>query len=268
MTKLNHFFALSILALFIIGCSTNEDQPIVFKSLTTSKGFNFIEETASIIIDGTEYSDADVSSNNSIVTITKLSETNYAIEASEAGNVTISVQLKNNDYRETKSIDLEFYEHGVKDFKVVEGIKLNIDKTGKILALLGEPDAKTLNFDASREFWYYFSEGVELVAIKATDIVTDAVVFPVPWSTTVNGVSVSGNVYPYDIANNWNISNGQLIMDEVIEKLGEPDSKFNSNTTGSRLKRYVYSSPNAGFRFYSDDLNDYSNKPVSYIVIY
>lgn len=272
MTKLNYIFSLSFILLLFTGCSKDDDAikdlEIVFNSLTTTKALNFIDETAIITIDGEEFREVIVTSNDSKAAITKISTTSYAIESSEAIELTINVQLKNNDFGETKSIDLEFYEHGIKDYKIVEGIELNVDKTEKILALLGEPEAKTLNSDESREFWFYFSEGFELVVIKATDIVTDAVVFPTPWDITINGISNIGSIYPYDIANNWNVSNSQLVMDEVIEKLGEPDGKFSSNTTGSKLRRYVYNNPNVSFRFYSDELNDYSNKPVSYIVIY
>jgi hypothetical protein len=49
----------------------------------------------------------------------------YEIKSSIATSANIKVELSNNSFKEFKNITLNFYEHGVKDYTTVEGIKVN-----------------------------------------------------------------------------------------------------------------------------------------------
>ncbi|WP_346881916.1 hypothetical protein [uncultured Algibacter sp.] len=273
MTKLNYSFVLTFIALFFIGCSSDDDSKqdlenklVIFKSLTTTKSLAFTEETITLDIDGENFTEILVSSNNPRVTITEVSSTTYTVKASEALNAIISVQLKNDTNIETESVTLDFFEHGVKDFKIVEGIEIDVDKTDKIIGLLGEPEGKADSTNGENEFWYYFSKGFSLWVRKSTGLVYDARVYGINWNRTIDDVEISGIGYPYEIGNSWNLPNAQLRMDDVISEFGDPISKFESSTPDSTLRWYVYN--DVVFFFFSDSIDNFAGRPVAYINVY
>lgn len=275
MFKLRHFCILSILVLFITGCSSNEDSdvvkkddPIIFTSLTASKKSSFIDEVITISIDATAYKDIVVTTNKFSVKATKISANSYEIESTEAIGVRVKVVLENNNSSETKSIDLDFYEHGVKDNVIVEGIEIDVDRSDKLLELFGEPDGKLDSTNGEDEFWYYFLRGLYFSLDKVTKRVGSAYLYSYDgWTRTINDVTFTGELYPYEIGNSKKIAGGQTKMDEIVDIFGEPDEKHKSSNTSSNLKWYVYYG-GVVFYFNSDSLDNYQGKPVNSMWVY
>ena len=56
--------------------------------------------------------------------------------------VKLYAELKNGSHTQFKYVDVNFYQHGILNFKTVEGITVNVDNSDKIVKLLGEPEAK------------------------------------------------------------------------------------------------------------------------------
>tara|TARA_R110002049_G_scaffold90686_2_gene227119 strand:+ start:43331 stop:44134 length:804 start_codon:yes stop_codon:yes gene_type:complete len=267
MVKWDYYFALPFVFLIFTACSKDDDSPIYFKDLTATKAFSFIEGTITITIDAQEFTDITTSSTNPKVMITEVNATTYTIGASEAATTTINVQLKNNGNTETKSIDLSFYEHGIKNFSVVEGIEISVDNADKIRTLMGEPEGKEDSASGEREYWYYFSKGFSFLINKTTTVADESRLYGIEWKRTLNGNEKLGNHYQHEISKPLIIANGQVQMDAIINKLGQPDEKHVSATTGSPLKWYVF---NEGVKlfFNSDSIDDYTGKAVLYIDIF
>lgn len=268
MKKANYFFALTIITLFFSACSKDDDaikdNPVVFKSLTASKEVSFIDESITLNIDGEEFTDVVITSSNPSITVSQVSSTTYTVSASKATKATISVQLKNNSYTEKESIALNFYEHGVIQYKFVEGIEIGVDKTDKIIALFGEPEAKEVPSTGNYDYWYYYSKGFSIVIHKTAKIAVDIRIYNEGWSRIMDDKIVNFSVYPYSIVGAWNFSTAPVNMDAIVNLLGQPLSKHESTT--DNLKWYVYK--DVVFFFFSDSIDDYIGKKVTFMDIY
>lgn len=268
MTKLNYLWAVFILAVFFTSCSKDDEgTPVIFTSLTATKAHSFIEDNITINIAGEEFMDVIVTSNNSSVTITELTNISYSIEASEAAVAVISVQLINESNTAIKDLVLSFNEHGVTDFSVVEGIEIGFDKSDKIMALFGDPEGKEDSSSGEREYWYYFSKGFSFLVNKSNTIAEESRLYGSDWKRTINSVELNGSHYSNEISDSMIIANGQVVMDTIINKLGQPDEKHTSTMAGSPLKWYIFNE-GAKIFFLSDSIDDYTGKTVLYVDIF
>lgn len=267
MIRLNYFFILPIVLLLFLGCSKDDEEEanlIVFKNLTASKELSFTDSLITINIDGSGYSESIVTSNSLVdVTITKVNKNTYTVKASKAGEVKINVEIKNGNYGETKSIFLSFYEHGIKNYKIIEGIEINVDKTDKVSALLGEPDLITSSSNKLYDVWYYLSKGFFFYIHKTSKIVAQSRVYGIDWGLKVNGKEEKGLHYPYEIGNSLKIANGQTLMDDAIKALGGIYKK----EEGSTRYYYLYER-GVVLYFSSNSIDEYVGKPVDYIDLY
>jgi uncharacterized protein (DUF736 family) len=263
----------SLLTLFIAtllstSCSSDDekDPAVVFTSLSANKTDVFIEEIIILNLEGSGFSDVTVASNNTSVKINKVTSTIYEISSTVATATNIYVSLSNNTYKEHKSITLNFCEHGVKDFNTVEGIKVNVDKSSKVLNLLGEPATKTNSPDGLSEYWRYTSKGLGIVVVKSSTTVEQIDILSSNYYYTNSAnTQVPYTNYPYEIGNGWKI-NSTTTMDMVVVKLGNPTLKSTTSATTNRA--YQYSTQRIVFRFYSDSEDNYIGKKIILASVY
>ena len=234
---------LFIATLLSTSCSSDEekDPAVVFTSLSANKTDVFIEDIIVLNLEGTGYTDATLATSNTSVKITKVSSTIYEISSTVAATTNIYVALSNNTYKEHKSITLNFWEHGIKDFNTAEGIRSRIDKSTKVLNLLGEPTKKTTSTSELIEFWDYPSKGLSIAITKSTSVVNNINIYSSNYYITLeNGTKLNYTNYPYEIGNGWKINNVNTTMDAVITKLGAATEKFSSTDPASTLRTYRF----------------------------
>lgn len=263
------FLTLSFAFFFFTSCSTDDKDPaIVFTSLEANKTQTYIESAITLNFSGTGYSDISVTSTNTAVKITKTSSTSYEISSTIATSANIVVALKNNSYNESKNITLNFYEHGIKNFNTVEGIKVDVDLSSKITTLLGEAENKTNSTDGLTEYWYYYTKGISFSITKLSSIVNQIDLYSSNYYY-VNSANTQTSYtnYPYEIGNSWKINNSTTTMDMIVTQLGIPNTKGTS-TTSSTNRYYQYSAQNIVFRFYSDSEDNYTGKKIIYFSVY
>ncbi|MFM9825675.1 hypothetical protein [Flavobacterium sp.] len=263
------FLPLCLVILLSISCSSdNKDPTILFTSLKANKEFVFTEDPIVLSIDGTGYTTISVTSTNPAISITKATSTSYEIKSTVATTAYIYVELTNNANKEFKYITLNFYEHGVKDYTTVEGIKVNYDGSAKVLALLGEPDKKLDSSTGTLEYWNYGSKGLNLTIIKSSSVVESISILSSNFIyTNSSNVQTNYTNYPYEIGNSWKINNSSTTMDMIVSKLGLPTIKGTS-TTSLTLRYYQYSTQKLIFRFYSDSEDNYTGKKIINFVVY
>lgn len=265
----NSILIVSLAAFFLASCSSDEKDPIVvFTSLDANKTDTFIEETITLNLAGTGYTDVSATSSNTTIKITKLASTIFEISSTKATSAAIYIELKNNTYHETKNITLNFYEHGVLDFNTVEGIKVNVDKTTKAISLFGEPINKTTSTDGLLEFWSYPAKGILLGIKKSTSIIDNINVYSSNYYILLeNNTKVYYTNYPYDIGYGWKINS--TIMDAVITKLGVPTNKYSSTTDPTAtLRTYRFTNQNMYLGFYGATEDDYIGKTIKSLFLY
>ncbi len=268
-----------IFAVFIFtSCSEDEAMlpPVELDNVELSSMTTYIEEPISITVKGSGYSSIDVKSvipSNALI-IEEVSKNIVEITATRAvkGRIYISLVNENGDLSETETFDVEFYEHGILDFKTIEGIEIDVDKKAKALALLGAPEGVLESSDGKYEFLYYFSKGFSLYVNKGTDVIFASRIYGISWSRNIDGVDVIGDEYPYSLSGIGNFTDQDgLNMDTVISSLGQPGSgrKYASTTQNSTLKWYVYDSLNnmgtVIFYFWADSLDAYQGERVPYL---
>ncbi len=258
---------LCLVALLSVSCSSDEekDPAVIFTSLEASKTDAFIEEKIILTLAGTGFTDVNLASSNSSVKITKVTSTIYEISSSVAVTTNVFVSLSNNTYKESKSVALNFCEHGIKDFNTIEGIKINIDKSSKVLSLLGEPENKTST--TTMEFWRYTSKGLLFAILKSSNVVDYINAYSSNYYITLdNGTKVNYTNYPYEIGNGWKINNPNTTMDMVITKLGAPAEKINTDPV-STLRIYRFANQNMYLSFYGATEDDYVGKTIKYLIL-
>ena len=98
MKKIQSLAVLFMVLLFTISCSETEveDPEVVFTNMSTSKTDLYIEEAVTITIEGSGYTDVNLTSNTTKVKIKKLASTVFEITATEATSAKIYAELKNN----------------------------------------------------------------------------------------------------------------------------------------------------------------------------
>ncbi|GIZ09406.1 hypothetical protein [Flavobacterium sp. UMI-01] len=272
MKKLNVLFLLCLLLTLFISCSSddNKDPDVIFNSITANKSDVYLEESIIITLDGTGFTESNLTSSNTKMKITKISNTTYEVSSIDATSGRVYAELRNNTYSKTKNIPINFYKHGVIDFKMVEGIAINVDSSDKLLKLLGEAEVKTDITGATTptELWEYPSKGVNFVVIKSSKIITSAKVNSSNFYINMpNNSRVFYTKYPYEIGNGWKIDDANSTMTQVVNKLGNSNSKNTYTTT--TLKSYFYLLNNFGlyFYFYADTEDDYNNKTIRSLVV-
>ena len=276
MKKLQSLATLSMVLLFALSCTKTEVEvpavevpAVVFTNMTTSKTDVFIEETVTITVEGSGYTEINLTANNSKVKITKVASTVFEISATEAATVKVYAELKNNTKNQTKSTTINFVEHGVKNFNTVEGIKVNTDTSDKVLKLLGEPDYKDNSTDGSRETWSYLSKGLQFLVVK-TNLIVDVIYVKghnYYLIDTSNDSKKYFTNYSGELGNGWKINNTDSTMDLVVTKLGTPSIKKTS-TTSLTNRTYEYTNQKIFFNFYSDSEDDYNNKKIIHFTLY
>jgi hypothetical protein len=263
---------LSIALFFLASCSPDDekDPAVVFTSLEANKTDVFIEEKIILNLVGTGFTDAELGCSNPSVKITKVTSTIYEISSDLAATANVFVTLRNNTYKESKNVALNFYEHGIKNFNTVEGIKVNVDLSSKVLKLLGEPENKSTSTTGTIEYWSYPSKGVLFAILKSTNLVNNINAYSSNFSTTLeNGTKVYYKNYPFDIGNGWYINNTNTIMDAVITKLGQPTNKYSSTTDPtSTFRTYRFVTQNMYLGFYGSTEDDYFGKTIRSIILY
>lgn len=261
----------SILTIFFLGllatsCSPNdEDQPITFNAILADKADVFVGEKITLTLDAIDFSNAQVSTTNPAVQIIKKTSSSYEIIADRAATATIDVSLSNKIDKKNKSIIVSFSQHGITNFKAVEGITPKVDKSVKVLALLDEPDYISDSSDGLYEFWIYPEIGLSFVITKATKIVYQIGVYSSNFVfTTKNNTTVAYKTYPYEIGNGWRLANYNAPMNLVIDKFGTPNSK----TSDGFYNNYGYYSKQIIFGFFSNDANSYANNYIASLILY
>lgn len=293
MKMKKHYFhyLLFLSTVLFVSCSSNDSDILdeYEPSIGELTGFNidnnniFTDDLANLTIDATSYSKIEVSSNSSNVVITKVDDLKYKISSSVAGSelINITVTADNGDQL-IGNRRMYFYDHGTKDYNTVEGIVIDTDLSSKVLLLHGEPEGKSNNTTTgdnpiTYEYWYYFSKGFWFTVHQETGTVVNIKIYTgYHWTRTIDDIPYTGLLYPYEIDGFSNHNNTEdLLMDTIIEKYGEPDSKYPNSNAASTLKRYIYDDINSAvsgtqiavFYFFSNDVNDYTGKTVSYVII-
>jgi hypothetical protein len=265
MNKTNYFIALLMVVMSISSCSEdNVDEQVVFTSLVASETKAFIENEITLTVTGTGYDEIIVVSENDDVVVEEIIPKTYKVTATKTTSGKIYVQLKNGTYDETKIISVNFYEHGLKDFQVLEGIKIGSDTSAQLLDLFGEPEHKSDN-GSTAENWTYMSKGINFVLYKTTNKVVFATAFSSNYYVNVSDTEqVSYTTYPYELPNGWKVN--QTTMNSVVDKYGNPNNKYSSDTTP--IKTYQYTSNKFYVSFYGDTEDDYFGKEIKLISIY
>lgn len=254
--------------LFISCSSDDKDPDVAFNSLSANKTDLYIEDVATINVDGTGYTEMNLTSTNSKIKITKVASNLFEVSSTGATTATLYAELKNNSYNKIKSITINFAEHGVINFSTIEGITLNIDKTDKILNLLGDPEVKSDSPNGTSVNWIYPQKGIIITIDKNTNI---ANLFNLLSSyyfyTNSENVKINYTDYPYEIGNGWKINSTNTTMDMVVNALGLPTAK-NTSTSSPTNRGYQFSNNRRWFRFYSNSEDNYTGKRIIQCTIY
>ena len=268
--KTNHLLIIIIACVFSFSCSSDHIEkinPIILNSIESSKQFAFIEETISLNIYAEGYSNIEVISNNSNVVIDKVNTTTYKISATKSTEAIIEIILSSDSFTEQKTVDYSFFEHGLIDFKIVEGLTLDKDSPSRVRELHGDPDYISENEDKNEEIWYYFDKGFWILMDNNVNQAHYMRLYGINWSRTFDNIEYIGKQYTYEISEGLKIENLQLSMSTVVNKFGTPTEKFTS-TNNKQLHIYDYEDLEVLFYFQSDDIDDYEGKSVGYINVY
>lgn len=265
--------SLCLIALFSISCSsddekeqdTNTEPAVVFTSLESDKTISYIEDAITVNIEGTDYTDINLTSSNTKIKITKVTSSIYEISSTEATTAKIYAEIKNSTSTKNKNIDLTFIEHGVKNSRTVEGITVDVDKSAKVSSILGEPEQKTTSPDGLSEAWNYPAKGLNIIIVKKNSIVNQINILTSNYFITKNEEKISYTNYPYEIGNGWKVNN--TTMDMVVTELGTPSRK-STHETSLNNRAYEYATQKFAFRFYSDSEDNFTGKKIIYFSIY
>ncbi len=292
--------ALAFISVFA-SCSKDDsaepEQPEVvvtpkveFTDLSISKALLFTDQAITVTIKGNNFNNVEFTySDNAAITSTKVNDSTYELKSSTSVKSNVTVSLQNGDDVETKSVDVEFVQHGVFQSRIIEGINVDFDGPARVLELLGEPDRRSTNTIGDFVSWSYFDMG--LIFTVSSSIVTSVFI------NTYNrvGTTRTFSPYPYLINNTLNFSdNERNTMDEVVSTLGQPiftletgaPFTFPEGTSGFKRERaapepenntrglyeYVYfynnnSSIILRFGFSADSIDGYQGEFISSINI-
>jgi len=265
--KLSLWNAYFLSILILSSCSEETDvDPVVFSGIEVSQNFAFIEDVVVLNINASGYGEIELTSTSSeIVSITSVGDGIYEVSATEPVSVTIYVDLKDKNGDATrgfKTANVTFYEHGVKNFDTVEGIKMDRDRRGKVISLLGEPDYISVSSDSIYEDLYYFNLGV--VFYLKNNKVGYAILHDSKFWRIIDGVKTYYTDYPYELPYGWKI--GQITMDTVIKTLGAPDKMVNISDSNN-LNYFHYTTEKFILYYYALNEQDYQGKKVRRVII-
>lgn len=262
---------LFIAALIFTSCSSDDDKDpqVVFTGLSANKKDAFIGDIIVLTLEGTGYTDATLASADKTIQISKVSSTIYEVTATAETTTNIYVTLSNKTHKADKNITLNFYEHGVKNFNTAEGIRPNIDKSSKVLSLLGEPNQKSTSTNGLVEFWTYSSKGLSIAITKSSTVVNNINIYSSNYFIIQeNGSKLYYTNYPHEIGNGWKINNVNTTMDMVIAKLGAASEKFSSADPASTLRTYRFANQNMYLGFFGATEDDYVGKIIKSLTLY
>lgn len=281
----------ALLVCIAISCGSDDSiSDITLDNLTLEKEFLFIEESTNLNFEVSGQDNISVTSSNGEISIEKITKTNYKISASEAVTGKILVTISNEDPEKTviETLNINFLEHGTKDYQLFEGITIKSDTSDGVKLLHGEPEGLSgINTNSSGtkfQNWYYFSKGFYFTIITKSsnpnfiNLVTTAHIFGFsPWSARLDSGQIKrdGITYPHNIAELGNLNTlSGILMDKVIEKHNEPEEKSSLETSTFKWYRYSDLAPTiiarkgATFFFNSDDINEYTGKRISSISLF
>lgn len=227
MKKFNLIVTSLIFACFIFSCGGKEEEeivlPVEFKNLSTDKEVSFTDTPILLNISGSNFSEAEFVFSDEAMSSKKVNDSIYEITATKALNGSVKVDLIAGEDVQTKSVNVEFLEHGVFNSNTVEGIRIDLDTSDRLLQVLGEPDLKLESTSGLSVFWYY-SFGVVFTEVKANKRITLASV-----TARSRVVSSEGNTdvlvqpYPYLINELFDFSDSAgNTMDEIVNELKLP----------------------------------------------
>jgi len=264
MIKLSY---LHLAILVVVLLSSCKDDPLDLSEITVSARNIFVNDTITLSFESEGHSNIQVTSDNESMQIIKNSESEYAVTSSTEASGTITVSAENKDQSKSVTTVTYFYDHGVKNFEIVEGIKKDVDKKSKVIELLGDPDAIRTSENDRKEYLYYFSEGLKLNIEKSTKIVRAFYLYSDNWSTTINDVKYYFSTYPYDLGYSWKLLDSNSTIDDVVSIQGIPDVK-ETNPTNPHSHRYKFTKISTWFYFHSDSLDNYINKKITRVDMY
>ncbi|MEP1488311.1 MAG: hypothetical protein ABJK28_07775 [Algibacter sp.] len=287
--RTNYLLITLFLTLLYTSCSDDDHAVYVsdieneFTAFNVDNNDQFTGNIANLIINDGGYSNIQVIPVDSTdmtlsVSINKIDDLNYTISSTEEGNQLVQITATDASGNElTGYRRMFFHEHGTTDYNTVEGIVIGFDLNRKLTALHGEPEAieirastteTTVNNEGETitryirgtETWYYFSKGFDITIDSRSESIIGMSLFGIEGTVLKDDVSYDIVPYAYGVdgLSSFNTSEG-LLMDEVIEKYGEPNKKKEGTTT------HVYEYDNVFFLFSSDNVDEYAGKKVSSI---
>lgn len=283
--KIKKTLSILFLSIFILSCSSSDDSivepelptvietppvetnPIIINNITSSKELAFTDETITLNIDASGYSNLDVTSTSSNVSITKTSDTTYNVNTTDAEDIIIQLAFSFNDFIETETINLSFFKHGVIDYNIVEGIEIDVDTSDKIISLLGEPSLTESNNSGTAMRWHYFDLGMRFEVLTDTNVVNEVRLYGREFDRTANGISNTSGIYQYEIGESLKISNSQLTTDVVLNTF-EFDNEKGTESADNNLFFINYPRIGVIFFYFAEDINQYSGQTIPYLTVY
>lgn len=257
-------------SLFLIACSSETEESIntiVINSIESSKQLAFTDETITLNINATGFSNLNLTTNANNVTISAIDNTTYTVNTTEAKDIRINLTFTKDDFTETATIDLSFFEHGVINYHTVEGIEIDVDTSDKLTSLLGEPNLMESNNDQTEMRWHYFDLGLRFEVINETNLVTEVRIYGDEFDRTVGDVVNTSGVYPYEIGNSLKISDLQLTTNTVFDTFGTA-YETGVQSADNNLFFINYPDIDTVFFFFGSDINDTENKVIPYMNVY
>ena len=292
MTKIKRLLTYTCIAILFFSCSSesnDETPPVAFESFSVSKNISFTDTPIILNINGSNFESSELIFTNDNVESKKINETTYEITASEALIEQIRIRLINGGDIQSKSVMLEFIEHGVLNSNVVEGIKVDTHKTERLLEILGEPDGKIEYSSGTSSGWVYTS-GVTFIVTKATNTIATASINTYDRAIQAGDKSVLVKAYPYLINGTFDFSDfGRNKIDNIVDSLGLPTFIYTGtlpvgtfsyknqirppSSTARGLYQYVYfnnSDIQNGMSvvFFSNNIDDYMGENITDFLIF
>lgn len=275
-----------LLAIFLSACTDDEsidsNSSKMISDISIDKQYAFIDDEINLTFQSIEYDEISVTSTEADIIITSSSETSYAISANSEVSATIDITSTIDTISEVNQVFVNFLEHGV-DYKIVEGISMDIDNIYKMKLIHGEPEGQSTttitNINATTgdttyvdyDYNYYFSKGLSFMSLPTNNIVISTILYGDNWSIeSSDGTINDGDIFPYDIDGLGTFTSTEgILMQDVVTKYGDPND---ISIVGSAVT-YKYNDLNSSitgnqfgyFTFNSEDENDYTDKKVTAI---
>ncbi|MDW5290121.1 hypothetical protein [Formosa sp. PL04] len=287
MKKIKFYLTSCLLITALISCSSDDDSTsiepddngITVSNITLSKQSVFVDDIISLDFDSEGQESIELTSAQTGIAITSLSETSYEITSSGPVSAYIDMTFTRDTITEVQQVLVNFLPHGVIG-KTVEAIVLDDSNTSYLSLIHGEPDGKriikeyiTNPEDPTNEIlrfsetWYYASKGLSF-NISIGGLVIYASFYGDTWSVeTDEGTVLNGVPYPYDINGLGSFTDPEgILMDDVVASYGVPDEE-NKIPGDNGIQVYSYPTVFTAFLFDSDDVEDYEGKKVKVVTV-